>query len=446
MFTKKDLSRLIVPLIIEQFLAVFVGLVSVVMVASVGEAAVSGVSLVDNINILLITVFSALATGGSVVASQYIGQKNKKSACISANQLLISGLIISTLLTAVCLVFHTWILKTVFGNIDADVMRHAKIYFLITSISFPFLSIYNSCAALFRSMGNSKVSMMASLFMNIINVAGCAVLVYGFRLESLGVAIPALAARIAAAAIMLYLILDPKLDIHIGKEFGYGFNFPMIRRILSIGIPNGLENGMFQIGKILVLSLISSFGTTAIAANAVGNTIASFACLPGAAIGLALITIVGQCVGAQSYDEAKSYTIKLMKLTYKIMGTLNIAIIFLMPYIVKIFNLTDATEATAVKILVYHSICCALIWPFSFTLPNALRAASDVKFTMVVAIVSMWTCRIALSYVLGKAFGLGVFGVWVAMTMDWAVRSVCFIIRFSSGRWKHVELHTAGEH
>ncbi|SCP95664.1 MATE family efflux transporter [Anaerobium acetethylicum] len=440
MFTKKDLSKLIIPLVIEQFLAVFVGMMGVVMVASAGEAAVSGVSLADTINILIITIFSALATGGAVISAQYIGRGDKKNACISANQLLLSGLIISTAITALCVAGHSWILSTLFGNIDAEVMSGAKTYFLITAFSFPFLSMYNSCAALFRSMGNSKVSMKASLCMNAINIIGNSILIYGFHMGTAGVAIPALVSRIAAAVIMLVMIRNPKLAIHIGKEFGWRPDYLMIKRILSIGIPNGLENGMFQIGKILVLRIISLFGTTAITANAVSNTIASFAVLPGSAIGLALITIVGQCAGAKEFEQAKRYTLQMMKITYTAMAVVNIAIIFSCPWLVRLFNLSDATAAVTIKILVYHSICAILIWPLSFTLPNALRAASDVKFTMIISIVSMWTWRIAFCYVLGKVFGLGVFGAWVAMTIDWAFRALCFIYRFFSGKWQRIRL------
>lgn len=436
MFTRKDLQKLIIPLIIEQLLAVLVGMADIVMVAKAGEAAVSGVSLVDTINILMINIFAALATGGAVVTAQFLGHKDKKNACKSANQILLIVFTISTAIMMIALIGNQSILRLTFGKIDPLVMRNARIYFLITAISYPFLGIYNACAALFRSMGNSKISMFSSLCMNGINIIGNAILLYGFDAGVEGVAIPTLVSRMIASVIVLVLIRNPKYDIHIGKEFSFKPNFRLIKKILQIGVPNGLENSMFQIGKVLVLSLIASFGTTSIAANAMANTISSFEVLPGNATGLALITVVGQCVGAGEFKQAKYYTFKLLKLTILIMGVLNITIALFCGPIVGFYNFSKETSEIAYQLIMYHSIVCIFIWPFSFTLPNALRAASDVKFTMFIAIISMWIFRIIFSYVLGRYLGLGVLGVWIAMSLDWVFRGTCFFIRFLRGKWK----------
>lgn len=435
MFTGKNLRRLIIPLIIEQILAVTVGMADIIMISAVGENAVSGVSLVDTINILLINIFSALATGGAVVSAQYLGNKDKDKACISANQLLLSTGFISLVIMAIALIGNHGILNLTFGKVNPEVMSSARTYFFITALSYPFLAVYNSCAALFRSMGNSKVSMLTSLWMNVINIAGNAILLYGFHAGVEGVAIPSLVSRFTAAIIMLILIRNQKHPIHIDSKFRLGFYPMMIKRILRIGIPNGLENSMFQIGKILVLGLVAGFGTAAIAANATANIFASFGIIPGSAVGLALITVVGQCVGAGEYQQAKYYTKKLMKIAYIAMILLNGTIFIFCSPIIRAFHFSPATTSMAIVLLSYHCICCSIIWPASFTLPNALRAASDVKFTMIISILSMWLCRIGLSYILGKWLGLGVFGVWIAMTMDWSFRSICFIIRFIRGKW-----------
>lgn len=434
MFSKKDLIKLIIPLIIEQFLAVAVGMADTIMVSGAGESAVSGVSLVDSINILLVTVFAALATGGAVVVAQFIGQKHEEEACEAANQLLLSSALISIIIMSLAMLGNKFILRVVFGNIDAEIMQNAITYFLITSASYPFLAVYNSCAALFRAMGNSRVSMNVSIIMNIINVTGNAVFIFMFSMGAAGVALASLISRAVAACIMYIMIKNPDNIVHLPKRISFKFNRELIKRILQIGIPNSLENGMFQIGKILVLGLITTFGAVAITANAVSNTVASFAALPGSAMGLALITVIGQCVGANDLAQARRYTKQLMSVTYLIMGLLNVAVIMLCPFIVTWYNLSEATAKTAEWLITYHSICCIFIWPASFALPNALRAANDVKYTMVIAIISMWTCRIGLSWFLGSTLGLGVKGVWIAMTMDWLLRAICFVLRFAFGK------------
>lgn len=436
MFTRKQLYKLIMPLVVEQVLAVTVGMADMVMVASAGEAAVSGVSLVDTLNILLISLFAALATGGAVVSAQYLGHKEPGLACKSADQLLLSSSVISVSIMVISLIGNNWILTLIYGHVDPVVFVNSQKYFYITALSFPFLSIYNSCAALFRAMGNSRISMKVSVLMNIINVAGNAILVFGFHLGVVGVAIPTLVSRMVAAVIMMNLICNKEHPVHVDNILHLGFDWAMIKRILGIGIPNGLENSLFQIGKVLVQGLIASFGTAAITANAVAGAIASFENIPGSAIGLAMITIVGQCVGANDHDQAKKYTIKLMKLTHLTVFAIALIIVLFRYPITALYRISPGTTDMAIQLIVYHSICAVIIWPPSFALPNALRAANDVKFTMIVAAISMWLCRIALSYVLGRTFGLGVFGVWIAMTADWLLRAICFLTRFISGKWK----------
>lgn len=437
MFTKKQLIQLILPLVVEQFLAVAVGMADIIMVSKAGESAISGVSLVDTINVLLINIFTAMATGGAVVVSQYIGQKNRDNACEAANQLLLSTGYIAIGVSALSILGNVCFLQLILGNIDAEIMENARLYFYITAVSFPFLAIYNCCAALFRSMGNSTISMKISMVMNIVNIIGNAVFVYGFAMGVEGVAIPSLLSRALAAFLMIRLLRNPIYPVNIRENFSFHLNMDMVKSILQIGIPNGLENGMFQIGKILVLRIVTSFGAMAITANAVSNTVAAFAALPGLAAGLALITVVGQCVGAKDYEQAKKYTRLIMTGTITEMIVLNTVLILSLPIILNWYHLSTETAALTRKILIYHSIFCFFFWPLSFSLPNALRAASDVRYTMIVAILSMWIWRIGFSFVLGKTFGMGVFGIWVAMSIDWVFRSVCFVVRFMRGKWQY---------
>ncbi|MGI6019156.1 MAG: MATE family efflux transporter [Marvinbryantia sp.] len=439
-FTNKQLVQLIIPLVIEQILAVLVGMADSVMVASVGEAAVSGVSLVDNVMILLINVFAAVATGGAVVVGHYIGQNRRERANKATDQVVLVNLVMALVITAGVYLCHDWILHTVFGKIDEDVMANAKNYLLIVSASIPFLALYNGGAAVFRAVGNSKISMETSLLMNIVNVIGNAILIYGMKLGVVGAAIPTLISRILAAVIMLVLLRRQDQIVHMSKKFEWRFDRHLVKKILHIGIPNGLENSMFQLGKILVLSLVSTFGTASIAANAVSGTIATFQILPGAAIGFAVLTVVSQCVGAGEYDQVKYYTKKLHKIVYAAMVVSNLSVIFMLPLIMRIYNLSDITAQMTTNILTYHGICAMFIWPLAFTLPNMLRAANDVKYTMYVSIFSMWVFRIAFSYVLGQYLEMGVFGIWVAMTIDWLFRAICFTVRYLRGKWKQQKI------
>lgn len=439
-FSNAALVRLLVPLVLEQLLSVTVGMADTMMVSSCGEAAVSGIALVDQINILLIQVFAALATGGAVVASQYLGRSDNASASRAAKQLLWLTAILATVLSAAALLGNRGILRFVFGSVEENVMTNAMTYFWLTALSYPFLGLYNAGAALFRSMGNSKVSLNVSLIMNVINIFGNAVLIFGFGMGVAGAAVSTLVSRIVAGLVMVALLRSPQNPIRLKNLLHPQFSAAMLKSIFGIGVPSGLENGMFQIGKLLVASLVASFGTTAIAANAVTNSIAGFTNVPGGAVGLAMIAVVGQCVGAKDYEQARYYIKKLMMISYAGMALLSVIVYFAAPGLLRIYSLTPDTTALSLFVLRYNCVCSALVWVPSFTMPNALRAAGDAKYTMAVSMGSMWLFRVALSYVLGAGCGLGFFGVWMAMTIDWLVRGVFFVLRYRSGKWQNVNV------
>ncbi len=436
-FSNRALKRLIVPMIIEQFLAILVGMSDSIMVATVGEHAVSGVSLVDNIFILLIYLFAALATGGAVVMGQYLGQNKHEKANRAVNQL-----ILFTALFAICIMIGLYlarnlILHRVFGAIEANVMEASKTYLLIVSASIPFIALYNAGAAVFRTMGNSKVPMYLSMMMNAINVGGNAILIFGFGMGVAGAATSTLVSRVISAVAIILLLCSPEHLLHLERPFSFKLDFGMLKKIAYIGIPNGLENGMFQLGKIMVLSMITGFGTAAIAANAVSNIIATFQVLPGMSVGMAVITVCSRCVGAGDYEAARYYTRKILKLVHILIIVFSVTTLVALPGIMHLYNLSDDAMTFTKQIIWYHGICCMLIWPEAFTLPNTLRAASDVKFCMILSIISMWVFRIAFSYIIAVRMGMGVLGVWIAMTVDWAVRAVLFIIRYRGKRWQH---------
>lgn len=430
MFTRTQLIKLLAPLIVEQILTVLVGMADVVMVAAVGEAAVSGVSLVDSISILIIQIMGAMATGGAVVCSQYLGKRQVRDAGTAAGQLVFVTLAISLGVTAVALAGNRRLLSAIFGQVEREVMDNAQTYFLITAMSYPFIGLYNACAALFRSMGNTKVSMFTSLVMNGINITGNAVCVFGLKMGVAGVAYPTLVSRMTAAVLIFVLLQNRHNEIRISGLKALKPHSGMIRTILSVGIPGGLENGMFQFGKIFLQSLVSSLGTASIASYAVACNLVTLLYLPGNALGLGLITIVGQCVGAGKTREAMHYTKVLLAVNYLILAVLSTAMFFGTDLLVSFYNLSP--EAAAISHVLLQAHCVAMIlWPAAFTLPNALRAALDARFTMAVSVFSMWAFRIGFAYLFVYLFDLGVPGVWYGMFIDWVFRALVFAGRFA---------------
>ncbi|MBC8569143.1 MATE family efflux transporter [Mogibacterium sp. NSJ-24] len=437
MFSNKYLMKLLWPLFIEQFLVFAVGLLDSVMVASVGEAAVSAVSLVDSVMVLVITVLTALATGGAVVVGQFLGQQKKDNANKAADQLMVFSVILTLAIIVIMYIFKDQFLSLVFGDIEKDVLEYCNTYYIIVVASIPFISIYNSGAALFRSVGNSKASMNVSLLMNIINVTGNAILIFGFHRGVEGVAIPTLISRITAAAVMIALLRNQNRQVHISRGIGVKPDWGFIKKILKIGVPNGVENSMFQLGKLILLSMISGLGTVSIAANAVSNAVSMIAVLPGMAMGYGVVSVISICVGAGDYGQVRFYTKKLLKWVYAAMLLTNVLIMLAMPFIIKIYGLSQETGELASQLIMVNCVSAIFIWPLSFTVPNVLRAAGDVTFTMIVGVASMWIFRIMFGIVLGKYIGLGVLGVWIAMVVDWAVRSICFCLRYHGSRWKN---------
>lgn len=438
LFSRNDLVRLIIPLIVDQFLQVAVGLSDSIMVARVGEAAVSGVSLVDTVMLLIINIFTALATGGAVIAGQYLGRKDPKTGCEVTAQLFNFTFLFSIFIMILGYLGQNVILYHVFGKIEPEVMKDSRTYLLIVLSSIPMIAMYNAGAAIFRAMGNSNVAMKTSLLMNSINVFGNALLIFGFHRGVEGVAIPTVVSRGVACVVILILLNNQEHELHILHPYPFKIKWNVLKKILYIGIPNGLENSMFQLGKIAVLSLVSGLGTASLAANAVGNNIANFAILPGMSFGFALLTVCAQCVGAGDFEQVKYYTKHMMRVEYLCLIASNLIVILALPFILSVYNLSDEAAQYANDIILYHAACVVTIWPLSFTLPNTLRAAADVKVTMVLSIISMWVFRFGFSYLLTMVFHMGIFGVWVAMTIDWLVRGIFFVCRYRSGRWQKI--------
>ena len=435
LYSNRALLALFIPLLIEYSLEFLMGFADSIMVASLGEAAISGVSLVDFLVQLLIFSFSALATGGAVVAGQYLGSNQIKKAQDSATQLVWFSTILSAVLMFVVIVLRNFLIGLLFGQIEADVWATADVYLYFMALSIPFLAIYNAGAAIFRTTNNAQTPMQILLVCDVLNVIGNAICIYYLGWDVRGVAIPTVIARALAAFIIMYLIVDEDYKLHIKRTLKVKFDAILLKKVLQVGVPYGVENGLFQLGRVLILSLVSTFGTMAIAANSVGYSIGIFSVLPGFAINLGLTAVISNCVGANDYEQARYYNKKILIIVVISHLIINAVIFALLPLILGAYNLSPQTAAMTSEMVIWHGIFAIIIWPLSFTLPATFRGAGDSKSVMYISLIVMFTCRIALSYVIADWMGVGVFGTWIAMFIDWYVRAGIYIYRYFSNKW-----------
>ena len=452
LFSNRQLFKITLPLILQQFMNVLVGTIDSIMVAGVGEEAVSGISLVGSLDVVLVIFFSSMTTGGTVIIAQLLGKKKGGDVNEATKQSLYLSFAVAVLLTVVVQIFRFPLLNLLFGDADPLVMEYAQSYFFYISLSFPFFAVDNACAAAFRAAGDSATSLYTSIGKNVLNVFGNYVLIYLFNMEAAGAAIATLSVRVIAAVVLLIMLHDQRRAVFVTRIFHYRPDWSVIRSILRIGIPSGIESCMFQFGRLMTQSLISSLGTVSITANSIALTLANYQYLPGTAIGNASIAVVGRCVGANEQGQAKRYSRILLLTAYICVWVVVAAMIFFGKPIIGIWQLSDKTADLTFQLILYHGLWAAAIWPIGFVLPSMFRAASDVRFPMVVSVGCMWIFRIGLSYLLvpdelsifGATFpalNIGVFGVWIAMTIDWVVRCSFYAWRYFSGRWLTVHKH-----
>ena len=450
MFTKKALVKLMIPLIIQQMLNMTVGVVNSIMVSHAGDAAVSAVSLIGTMDGMLIIFFTALVTGGSVVISQTIGKGNSKEISETAKQLMYAAFAAACLLTIVVITFRAPLLNLLFGDVEPDVMKNAREYFFPIALTFPILAVTESVHACFRAEGKSATSLMVSIIINVLNIIGNYIFVICLDMSAFGSALSTVCGRFIGLVILLVIIHNKKRKVHVERLLIYKPDFKMIKSILHIGVPNGIENTLFQFGRLLTQTLIAMLPTAVIAAHSVSLNIANYQYAVNTAFCCAIIPIVGQCIGAREEGQAKYYARLLLKLEYIMLGAvIAITLIFLNP-ILATYAVSDAAKDTAFWLVVSHCVCAAAIYPFGFLMPATFRAASDVRFSMVVSILSMWGVRIAFAYVLAlesisvfglfaiPGFGWGIWGVWIAMMLDWLFRAVLYFIRFFTDKWLRV--------
>lgn len=435
-FSSRDLRGIIVPLFMEQLLLLLVGIVDTLVVSYVGESAVSGVSLVNQFNTMFIFLFTALASGGAVVISQYIGKGDNGLAGEASSQLFLFSVLFSAVLAAAVLVFNRPMLQLLFGKVEEDVMAACVTYLRISAYSYPALAIYNAGAALCRSMGKTKATMYISIVANVINVMGNLIGVFVFHAGVAGVAYPSLVSRIFSAAAVTWFCFQKTNAVRYRLEWVLKWNGRLLKRILNIAVPNGVENGTFQLVKVALSSMVALFGTSQIAANGVAQSIWSLAAMCGTVMGTVFITVIGQCMGAGDFSAAEHYFRKLMRTTVLLSSVWNVLILAATPIFLQFYDLEPRTAELVFWLVLIHNVFNAVVFPYSGALGNGLRATGDVKFTMIVAISSTIGGRFILSYLLGVVFNMGVIGIAIAMCMDWMIRAAIYLWRFWSGKWK----------
>ena len=438
MFTNKMIADLLIPVVLEQLLNSIMGTADTMMVSNVGSAAISAVSLVDSINVLVIQAFSALAAGGAIVCAQYIGQKNVKRANESARQVLFIITAISVVISLICLVFQKPMLRLIFGSVEAEVMRASEIYFFYTALSFPFIAAYDSAASIFRAQDNTKGPMLISMISNVMNIAGNAMLIWGFHMGVAGAALATLISRVFCAVVVLAQLRQDRQPIVVRDYLKIRPDGKMIRRVLALGIPSGIENSMFQLGKLAIQSSVSTLGTVAIAAQAMTNILENLNGIAAIGVGIGLMTVVGQCLRAGRKDEAVYYIKKLSVLAEIIVVASCLLVFALTIPVTKLGGMEPESARMCFHMISWITVVKPIVWTLAFIPAYGLRAAGDVKFSMITSCITMWTFRFCLCVYLIRFRGFGPMAVWIGMFTDWTVRGIVFSLRFHSRKWlKH---------
>ena len=442
LFTNKALTGMVITEMLASVLAIVAGLVDSVMVSSAGEAAVSAVSLVDTVNLLFITAFTGMANGGSVITSQYVGSRNSKQACTSANQLLYLATAVATGLMAVLLCFREPVLRLVYGQLEAGVFSNASTYFLFTLLGYPFFAMGASATAVLRSVRKNRQAVATAVIFNILNVIGNAILIYGFHMGVAGAAIATSLSRVAYAAIGLKLAHNKSLPAYFADVLKFRLDKDILRRVFRIGIANGTENSLFHIGKVLISGLLATFGTVAIAAYSASYTINNIGWTILGAFNTTLLPVIGQCVGAKEIDQAKLNMKKVVGAATAVMAALFAGIYFFRGGLVRLYDFEEET----LKLTAYYTGVGAIasivsLYSFSFVPSTGFRAAGDIRFTMIFSSTCMFVCRVGLSFVAYWVRPeLGPLCIYIGMWADWFARSIVNIIRYRSGKWLHKRL------
>lgn len=435
LYPNRAMFLLLVPIVVEQLLNSFMGMADTMMVSNVGSEAISAVSLVDSINNLVIQMFAAMASGAAIICSQYLGHRDKEGSNKAARQVLLTVLVISLSLTLIGLLLRKPLLRLIFGQIDPGVMDKAMSYFLVTILSYPFLALFNAGAAFFRAGGNSRFPMIVSVISNLLNIGGNAILIFGLDMGVTGAALSTLFSRIFCAVVVLFSLRRDGQPIVVRDYYRIRPDMPLIMKILAIGIPSGIENGMFQFGKLAIQSTVSAMGTAAIAAQAMANILEMVNGIFGVGVGIGLMTMVGQALGAGRKEEARYYIVKCTKIGLVGILVSCLAVFGLAEPVTRLAGMEPESAKLCIEMVTAITIAKPLFWAFSFIPGYGMRAAGDVKFSMITSTLTMWCLRVVLCIFLVKTYNMGPMAVWYGMFADWAVRGIVFTLRFRGDRW-----------
>ena len=436
LFSNRALLNLGVPLALNSLMAIFMGMADSVMVSSAGATAVSAVSIVDAVNNVFVTVSDSIPTGGSVVTSQYIGARQQEKAKESIRQILYSGIIIATFLMVLLLCLRKQVLRLIYGSIETAVFNQAVTYFTIILLSFPFLVAGCTATATLRSMAKSRLAVTITISANIINVIGNAILIYGFDLGVAGAAISTVFGRIVWCIWGLMALRSEKLPVKLEKVFPVRIHWDIMKRVLRVGLGTGFENSLLHIGRLALSSLSASFGTIYIAAYSLSNTLNNFGWVMITAVTTTAMTVVGQCIGAGEKDQARQYAKKLLTVGCCIMLTMFSLIFLLRHQLVSMYQLTpEELEVAAYNTGILAILTMCSCYFMAFTPMGIFRAAGDMHYPVIVACSAMVFFRVGLSYLLCYGFQMGLMGIWLGMSADWAFRSVCNTVHFLRGKW-----------
>lgn len=440
MFSNRDLKNLIVPLFMEQLLVMLVGVADTFIVSFVSEAAVSGVSLVNSFNVIFIFMFTALASGGAVVISQYIGQKNSAAAGKTASQLLMISTLFSVFISLLVIWGNKTLMGLLFGKVEPEVMSACVTYLRITACSYPVLAIYNAGAALYRSFGKTSTTMYISIAANTINVAGNLIGVLVLKIGVAGVAYPTLLARTFSAVMVTVLCFSKRNPVYYEKQNIFTWDSSLLRRVLGIAVPNGVESGIFQFVKVALSSVVALFGTYQIAANGIAQSIWSMAALVTSSTGPVFITVIGQTMGAGDIDGAEREFKRLIKITVLFSLVWNGLIFAATPILMRFYAIEPETKALVILLVLIHNTFNALAFPFADSLGKGLRATGDVRFPTAISIFTTVGVRLVFSWLFGIVLSWGVLGIAWAMCLDWTIRGMIFYLRFRSKKWTNFQV------
>jgi putative MATE family efflux protein len=431
----KQMTAIFIPILVDQACLILMSLLNTAMVSSAGVAAVSAVSMVDSLNIFLVNVFIAVATGGTVIVAQYKGSGNSAMVSKTAAQAISAVTIFSVVLSAVVIVFHMPVLNVLFGKAEADVFQNAKIYLIGSCISYPFIAIFQAVCGSLRGVGETKPCLSLSLLLNLSNTLLNVILITFLHMGVKGLIVSTILARTLGMAAALVYILKYNVTIRFKIKNAVHFDFSILKKVMFIGLPFAAEQIFFNGGKLLTQTFIVQLGTLAMTVYAICNSVALLFQIGPNALSIMVVTVVGQCIGRRDIVDARKFIKSLIGFSSILFVFSSCILLPLLPDIIKLFNPPDNIVPTITMLIIISAVAQPVLWSQSFIMPSALRAAGDSNFTSIASLLSMWLLRVVLGYILGITFGFGITGVWVAMIVEWGARGLIFTGRFRGKKW-----------